>query len=213
MASIIKRKKNYSVVYYYMDEHGEKRQKWETFGNHKDALRRKAEVENQIIEGTFIPPQNQTVSGFLYDFVSLYGETNWGMSTYDGNIGLINNYINPLIGDTPVQEVTPRFVDSYYKQLKKTKSVISRNRKPRNEYLTDTTVELIHKLLKCAFKQAVRWEMISRNPFDNVTIKKAAYKKRTIWDADMIRKALDVCTDSKLYISMNLAFACSMAHR
>jgi len=210
MASIIKRKKNYSVVYYYIDENGNKQQKWETWGTHKEALRRKAEVENQINEGSFIPPQNQTVSGFLFDFVSLYGEANWSMSTYDGNIGLINNYINPLIGDTPVQEVTPRFIDAYYKQLKKTKSVISRNRKPKNEFLTDTTVELIHKLLKCAFKQAVRWEMISRNPFDNVTIKKASYKKRTIWDADMIRKALDTCTDSKLYIAMNLAFACSM---
>ena len=68
MASIIKRKKNYSVVYYYLDENGEKRQKWETWGTHKEALKRKAEVENQINEGTFIPPQNQTVSGFLYNF-------------------------------------------------------------------------------------------------------------------------------------------------
>ena len=30
MASIIKRKKNYSVVYSYIDENGEKKQKWET---------------------------------------------------------------------------------------------------------------------------------------------------------------------------------------
>jgi Site-specific recombinase XerC len=210
MASIIKRKKNYSVVYYYQDENGEKRQKWETWGTHKEALKRKAEVENQINEGTFIPPQNQTVSGFLYDFVSLYGEANWSMTTYDSNVGLINNYINPIIGETPVQEVTPRFVDAYYKKLKKTTPVRSRNRKPKNEYVTDTTIELIHKLLKCAFKQAVRWEMISRNPFENVTIKKVSYKRRNIWDADMIRKALDECHDSKLYIAMNLSFACSL---
>ncbi len=30
MATIIKRKKKYSVVYYYEDEKGEKRQKWQT---------------------------------------------------------------------------------------------------------------------------------------------------------------------------------------
>ena len=30
MASIIKRKKNYSIVYNYTDENGETRQKWET---------------------------------------------------------------------------------------------------------------------------------------------------------------------------------------
>ena len=35
-------------------------------------------------------------------------------------------------------------------------------------------------------------------------------KKRDIWDADTIRKALDQCEDSKLYIAMNLSFACSL---
>lgn len=46
MASIIKRKKNYSVVYNYVDENGETKQKWETWHTHKEALKRKAEIEN-----------------------------------------------------------------------------------------------------------------------------------------------------------------------
>lgn len=36
------------------------------------------------------------------------------------------------------------------------------------------------------------------------------YKKRDIWDANTIRIALDECRDGKLYIAMNLAFACSL---
>ena len=36
------------------------------------------------------------------------------------------------------------------------------------------------------------------------------YAKRDIWTADMIRLALDKCTDSKLYVAMNLSFACSL---
>ena len=39
---------------------------------------------------------------------------------------------------------------------------------------------------------------------------KANYKPRTIWSAETIRKALDECTDSRLYIAMNLTFACSL---
>ena len=38
MASIIKRKKSYSVVYNYTDENGETKQKWETWHTHKEAL-------------------------------------------------------------------------------------------------------------------------------------------------------------------------------
>ena len=35
-------------------------------------------------------------------------------------------------------------------------------------------------------------------------------KKRDIWTAEIIRTALDNCTESKLCIAMNLAVACSM---
>lgn len=210
MATIVKRKKKYAVVYNFIEDSGEKKQKWETWNTYKDALKRKAQVENDLLDGTFIAPSNQTVEGFLYDFVSLYGEQNWGVSTYDSNVGLIGNYINPAIGKMLVQDITPKVIDAFYKQLRKTKSVISRGRKPKNEYVTDINVERIHKLLKCAFKQAVRWDMIKKNPFELVTVKKVKYTRRDIWTAENIRQALDACEDSKLYVAMNLAFACSM---
>ncbi len=210
MASIIKRKKNYSIVYNYTDENGEIKQKWETRTSYQDALKRKAEVENQQYTGTFLPPSDQTISEFLVDFVSLYGEKRWGVSMYDSQNSLIANYINPIIGDIKVQDVTPRMVDKYIQTLQKTPSVSTKTRKATTVYVSDKTIEKIIKLLRCAFKQAVRWEIIGRNPFDNVILPKTEYKKRDIWDADMIRTALDRCTDSKLYVAMNLAFACSL---
>ena len=210
MASIIKRKKAYSVVYSYTDERGETKQKWETCYSHKEALKRKAEIENQQFNGTFLPPNKTTVSSFLDDFVRTYGVNKWGVSMYDSNTAIIANYINPIIGELEVQAVTARVVDQYVQKLKKTPAVSRGSRKPRAEYVTDKTIVKIIKVLRCAFKQAVRWELIGKNPFDNVVLPKVEYKKRDIWDADTIRKALDECTDSKLYIAMNLAFACSL---
>lgn len=210
MASIIKRKSKYSVAYYYIDSKGEKRQRWETCNSHKEALKRKAEIEHKINEGTFIPPNEQKVCDFLADFVSLYGEKQWGVSTYDSSTRLINNYINPLIGDEIIQNVTPRFVDKFYKELEKTKAVSGNHRRPATEFVAPKTIEKIHKLLSCAFKQAVRWELVAKNPFEFAIAPKTTYQKRDIWTADMIRTALDHCRDSKLYIAMNLAFACSL---
>ena len=210
MASIIKRKKSYSVVYNYTDENGETKQKWETWHTHKEALRRKAEVENQQNNGTFIPPNCQKVSEFLYDFVCTYGEKKWGVSMYDGQTALIANYINPIIGDMDIQEITPRVVDKYIQTLQKTPCVSTKTRKAKDTFVSDKTIEKIIKLLRCAFKQAVRWELIGRNPFDNTVLPRTEYAKRDIWDAETIRKALDNCHDGKLYVAMNLAFACSM---
>ena len=193
-----------------MLSYSSEKQKWETWHTHKEALKRKAEVENQQNNGTFLPPNNQKVSDFLYDFVSTYGEKKWGVSMYDSQTALIANYINPIIGDMEVQDITTRVVDKYIQTLQKTPSVSRKNRKARTEFVTNSTIEKIIKLLRCAFKQAVRWELIEKNPFDNVVLPKTEYKKRDIWDAETIRLALDQCTDSKLYIAMNLAFACSL---
>ena len=210
MASIIKRKKAYSVVYNYTDENGNTKQKWETWHTHKEALKRKAEIENQQNNGTFLPPNNQKLSDFLYDFVSTYGAKKWGVSMYDSQTALIANYINPIIGDLEVQAITPRVVDKYIQTLQKTHSVSRKNRKARTEFVTNSTIEKIIKLLRCAFKQAVRWELVGKNHFENTVLPKTEYKKRDIWNAETIRIALDQCTDNKLYIAMNLAFACSL---
>lgn len=210
MASIIKRKKSYSVVYTYENERGETKQKWETYHSHKDAQKRKAEIENQQFNGVFIPPSKQIVADFMEDFVRTYGVNNWDVSTFDRNTGLIANYINPLIGHLEVQEVNTRIVEQYIQTLRKTPAVARVNREAGKDYVTACTIEKIIKILRCAFKQAVRWEMIGKNPFDNISLPKVKYKKRDIWTADIIRKALDECEDGKLYVAINLAFACSL---
>ena len=191
MASIIKRKKNYSVVYSYIDENGEKKQKWETRSSYQDALKRKAEIESKKTAGTFLPPSDQTIKEFMLDFVSLYGEKRWGVSMYDSQTALIANYINPIIGDMKVQDITPRVVDKYIQTLQKTPPVATKTHRPKSEYMSNQNIEKIIKLLRCAFKQAVRWELVAKNPFDNVVLPKVEYKKRDIWTADMIRTALD----------------------
>lgn len=40
MASIVKRKNRYSVVYTYTDDNGVKRQKWETFATNAEAKKK-----------------------------------------------------------------------------------------------------------------------------------------------------------------------------
>ena len=211
MASIIKRKKSYSLVYNYVNEKGETKQKWETLRNYQDALKRKAEVENDLHKGTFIPPNDQTVKEFLYDFVTMYGEQKWGVSMYDGCTGLIENYINPLIGDLKIQSITTRTTDKFVQTLQKTPAV-GTPLKPNKDgkMVTDKTIEKIIKLMRCAFGQAVRWELLSKNPFEHTLCPKTTYNKRDIWDAETIMRALNECDDSKLYIAMNLSFACSL---
>ena len=65
MASIKKRRNKYNVVYYYVNEQGERKQKWEVFDTEAEAKHRKAEVEYKQSSRTFISPSKVTVSSFL----------------------------------------------------------------------------------------------------------------------------------------------------
>ena len=164
MASIVKRKNKYSVVYAYFDEAGKRRQRWETFDTNAEAKKRKAQIEYEQESGTFIVPNAKTLNDLLNEYMSIYGVNTRAMSTYESRRGLMRNYITPIIGDMCLGEITPRMMDQYYRDLLTVKAVSVNNRKPTNEYLTPHTVREIHKLLRNAFNQAVRWELIARNP-------------------------------------------------
>ena len=209
MASIIKRKTKYSVVYTYTDNSGMKRQKWETCGSHAEAKKRKAEIEHQIDTGVFIPPSADTLSDFLAEYVSLYGISTWAPSTLDNHKSLIDNYIKPIIGDVKLDDISPRMMTKFYKDLQ-TVTAVPRFGHPEGELISPNTIREIHKLLRNAFNQAVKWELMLRNPVQNATVPKAEKHERDIWDAQTLMKALSLCDDPFLSLAINLAFACSL---
>ena len=210
MASIVKRKHRSAVVYTYTDDNGVKRQKWETFATNAEAKKRKKQVEFEQDEGTFILPTAKTVSDLLEEYMSIYGVNTWAMSTYEARRSLIFNYINPLIGDLKLDDITPRTMDKFYQSLLTVKTKVVNNRKPNNEYLTAHTVREIHKLLRNAFNQGVKWELMSRNPVLNATLPKEEHKQRDIWTVETLFKALELCDDDMLALALNLAFSCSL---
>ncbi len=210
MASIVKRRSKYSVVYKYEDEKGREKQRWETFDTLNEARIRKAEVEYQQNHNTFLAPTAKTVEELLKEYVEVYGLNSWAMSTYESRRSLIKNYINPIIGKMRLEDVTPRVIDQYYRNLLKVKMIKRKNGKAPSEYLTPHTIREIHKLLRSAFHQAVKWELMGRNPCENATLPKEEKKPREIWDADTLFKAIDLCEDDDLRLALNLAFACTL---
>lgn len=210
MASIVKRKNSYCVVYSVTDDKGVSRQKWETFQTNADAKKRKAQIEFEQQTGTFVVPTATTVAELLEEYVSVYGVSNWSMSTYDSKRSLIYNYINPIIGDMKLDDLNPRVMDRFYISLQKVKPKTVQNKAPKSQYLTAHTIREIHKILRNAFNQAVKWEMMPRNPVLNANLPKEEHEAREIWTVETMARALELCDDDNLSLAMNLSFACSL---
>lgn len=210
MASIIKRKSGYSVVYRYTDDEGKTHQRWESFPTNAEAKKRKAQIEHEQINGAFVVPTCNTVHDLLEEYVSIYGVNTWAMSTYQGKRSLINNYINPYIGDLRLDKVTTHTLEKYYQDLLKVKSKALGNRKPTREFVGPSIVREIHKILRNAFDKAIKWDMIGKNPAINASTPKETPFEREIWGVETFHRALEVCDDDFLALAMNLAFSCTL---
>ena len=126
MASLKKRNGKYCVIYRYRDKEGKKKQKWETFDSRAEAIKRMKEIEYKKSNGTFVVPQCKLMSELLKEYVDLYGKEKWALSTYDSNLSLISNYIEPVIGKVDLSDINTRFLETYYKTLLRTPTCTSK---------------------------------------------------------------------------------------
>ena len=169
------------------------------------------EIEYKKEMGSFVVRKCKTLDELITEYVALYGKENWALSTYEGNVSLINNYILPIIGDTKLSEINTRFIERYYQSLLKRRAVINPlNKTSRNEFVSSSTVRDINKLLRNCFEQAVKWELMEKNPCTHATVPKHKSQKRDIWTADTLMYALSVCEDERLKLAINLSFSCSL---
>lgn len=213
MAAIVFRNNKYNVVYSVKDEDGKRKQKWESFKTEAEAKKRKAEIEFQKDTAKLTIPNCSNLNELLDEYVDLYGKTKWSITAFRNNTGLIDHYISPLIGHMKLNEITPRVLEKYYKTLQVTpatrRATDSRYTK-KIRYVQKPTIQKIHKLLNSVFHQAMKWELMDKNPAMLAEVPTYEATKRDIWDASILMQVNEICDDDLLKLCINLAFACSL---
>ena len=215
MASIVKRGKTYSVAY-YEGEGKDRHQVWESGLNYTTAKARKASIEYEQAQNIHVDQNNATVSEFLHEFIEKYGEKRWVASTYDGNVGLIENYVYPYWGEKKLRSIRTKTVDDFYHFLINEAEPATNMGKPKRSKISPSTIHDIHKVLRCAFNQAVKWEYIAQNPFINATLPEHKERKREALTLEQVIAILEFTDRPEYYdyymmhCAIQLAFACSM---
>jgi len=206
MATIINKNGRYSVVFYYTNEFGVRKQKWKSFKLKKDAIVYKKLIEtdnnSETNKKTNKNSHNKTVAEYLYEWIDVYSKSNWQFSQYMSVQLLMKNHIIPNIGKLELQKVTPLDIEKFYNKLRITK-------KKDGNYLSPTTIRYIHNTIKVAFRKAVEWELIQKSPVI-CAAPKAAGPKITIWSPYMFRSALENISHKQLHLAVHIAFICSL---
>ena len=114
------------------------------------------------------------------------------------------------IGETPLSEINNHFMEKYYASLLKMPAVKSTRNMDGDKMITAATVHQIHKVLRSCFRQAVKWEMMDKNPAIDATLPKYKAEEREIWTAEMLMQAIDACENKWLKVAFHLAFAATV---
>lgn len=216
MASIVKRGKSYAVVH-YEGEGKDRHQVWESGLSYTAAKARKAKLEHE--QATQVPQvdtKDMTVSQFLYEFIEKYGVKKWVDSTYKGNIGLLENYVHPYLGDKKLRSIKTKTIDDYYDFLLTEAEPATNMGRPMRDHITASVIHDIHKVLRCAFNIAVKWDYIVKNPFLNATLPEHQEKERMVLEPEQVIKVLDFTCRPEYYdyyvmhCAILLAIACTL---
>ena len=76
--------------------------------------------------------------------------------------------------------------------------------------LSPRTVQYMHRILRQALQQAVRWQLLARNPADAVKPPKAERKEMKALDADEAAELIDAARETNLFIPILLALLCGI---
>ena len=88
--------------------------------------------------------------------------------------------------------------------------------RPKREHISPSTVHDIHKVLRCAFNQAKRLELIAKNPFLDATLPEHKERKCGALTPEQLYKVLEFTDRPEIYdrflihCAIHLALSCTM---
>lgn len=181
------------VVDLGLDESGRRRQKWHSgYKTKKDASDGLTEILGKLQGGTYVEPTKQTVATYLRDWLPAIQATvrpgTW--TSYRTNM---ERHVIPRIGHVQLRQVGALHLNALYAEL------LQSGRCSGDGGLSARTVKYTHTILHRAFRDAVRWGLVGRNPADLADPPKQRSPEMQVWATEELRTFLGAVRDDRLY--------------
>jgi integrase len=117
---------------------------------------------------------------------------------------IVRKNIIPNLGAVLLTKLRPAQISQMYAKA------LASGRRNGNGGLAPTTVVYMHRLLKHALAQAVRWELLLRNPADAVDPPKVEREPMTTFDIAQTAELLEALRGARARIPVMLAALCGL---
>ncbi len=204
--SIIKREMKKGVVYDIVFDlgrdpvTGRRKQKWQRgYRTRKEAEAALAKAIAEVEQGAFINPEKLTVGDYLREWHA-NRKHSLGIRTWERYGQLIENWLVPLLGNIPLQKLTPMHLERWI-----TTMLEAPRRDGREGKLSPTTVHHAVTVLGKALRDAVKKRIIPANPLDAVEKPRRERKEPVALSEEEARKILQAAEGTCAYTPIALA--------
>ncbi|MCE5311457.1 MAG: site-specific integrase [Acidobacteriales bacterium] len=178
---------------------GKRRQKWETVhGLKKKAEERLAEILHSMNIGTYVEPAKLTVEEYLAKWLETV-KVNLSGKTFERYREIATRHLVPALGPILLAKLTPLHIQAYY-----SKALQSGRLDKRQGGLSTQTVLHHHRVLRESLRQAVKWQMLVRNPADAVEPPVVQRKEMKALSESETAWLLKAAMGTKLYLPILL---------
>jgi integrase len=185
-------------------ETGKRRRKWHNFaGTKREAQVECARLISELRHGTYIEPNKITLGQFFERWLNDV-KPRVSPKTFERYEQVCLKNIAPLLGAVALRKLRPAQIAAGY-----SKALESGHRKGKGG-LSPRTVHHMHVILKAALTQAVKWELLIRNPADAVNPPKVSPLLMRTYDLAQTAELIEAVRGKRICISTLLAVLCGL---
>ncbi len=144
-----------------------------------------AEAMGDVARGIVFDDKNLTVGEYLDRFLEDVQRGSVRESTYSRHKYLHANHVKPALGRVKLRNLSAMHLQRLYRDR-------------LDAGLSPATVQKMHHVVHKALSQAVRWDLIARNPADAVKAPSPATEEMRPLSADEVRRLLDTAKGDRL---------------
>jgi integrase len=182
---------------------GKRRRKWHSFrGTKRQAQDEGTRLLAELNSGSYVESSKETVEAFLDRWLADI-KPRVSPRTHERYAEIARKCIVPMLGSIPLKKLRPPVISEAY-----TKSLTSGGKE--GDGLSARTVMHIHRVLKQALGQAAQWEMIARNPCNNVKPPKVQPKPMQTYDLAQTAELIEVMRGTRFFVPVLLAVLCGL---
>jgi integrase len=180
-----------------MDLHGKRIYHNQTFhGTKKEAEKQRTALLHQRDTGNLRKTSKETLSQYISKWLEEIASKRVAPRTYQDYKSYMEHHVYPLLGDVLLSQLRPLDVQLLINQL------------TEKGYIR--LARYVHSILRQALEQAVKWEMISRNPARNVSVPRQKHEEQHVLSHDEMRKFLNAALYDPYYPLFVLLLATGM---